>query len=323
MKASTLQTVLAAFLCAIGSSCATTNQETSPVDDVFTKPSPDYPGREYQSGKEGWVVIDYSVGRGGVVEYLHLRDSSGNANFEDSALAAVQNWRYEPGQERELSVFLGFVHGGTKSPVSKEFHSLNEQANELIDEGDLERATEILAQARDDDDLSLVDLSYSYLTEGRIIGKRGDRAKQLALYRKALVANGRWLAYENYLEALQGTIILELDQGDFASAVRDYDLLTATLDGKKLARDLEDPIAVARAQISADPSVMEPYVVADNSVMVLPDQPPRHFSTGSHPAPRHMTTHPAKFEQRPSGSRSGSRARSGSGPRGGGGGPKD
>ena len=321
MNASTLQIVLVAFLCAMGSSCATTDEETSPVDDVFTKPTPDYPHREYHSGKEGWVIIDYSVGRGGVVEYLHLRDSSGNANFEDSALAAVQNWRYAPGEEGELSVFLGFVHDGNKSTVTKEFHSLNEQANELIDEGEIERAIEVLAEARNNDYLTLSDLSYSFLTEGRIEGKRGDQAKQLALYRKAMVANGRWLSYENYLEALRGTVVLELAQGDIASAVRDYDLLTATLDGRKLASDLEEPIAAARAEISADPSVMEPYVVADNSVMVRPDQPPRHFSGGSHPAPRHMTTRPLRTNQQPSGSRSGSRARSG--PKGGGGGPKD
>ena len=307
MKTLTLQRVLLAILCVISSSCTVMDQEpATDKSDVFTKPAPEFPKPEYQNGTEGWVVIDYSVGRGGVVEYLHIRDSSGSSNFEDSAIAAVQNWRYEPGEERELSVFLGFVHDGDKTSISEEFHSLNQQANELIDDGELERASEILAKARDDDELSLIDRSYSYLTEGRIAGESGDRAKQLELYRKALLGNGRWLAYENYLEVLHGTVILGLDQGDIASAVRDYDLLAATLNGRKLGRNVEDEVEAARAQVNADPSVMEPYVVADNSVMVLPDQPARHFGTRP-PRPPGSYGTSSKHNPPPRSSRSGSK----------------
>jgi len=299
------------------------DQETSTDEsEIFSKQSPDYPGREYQRGQEGWVVIDYSVGRGGVVEYYHIRDSSGNGNFDDSAVAAVQSWRYEPGEERELSVFFGFVQGREKTPISKKFHAVNKQANELIDEGQVESASEILAKALDDDDLTVSDLSYAFLTEGRIAGEQGDRAKQLELYRKALAGNGRWLAYDNYLEALHGTIILELDQGDIASAVRDYDLLTSTLDGKQLAGDLEDPIVAARTLVNSDPSITEPYDVADISVVVRPDQPARHYGAGSYRPRSSATSQSAAVNKAPSRSGPGSRG-SRAGSRGGGGSGKD
>lgn len=314
MKNSTLQLILSATLCVASASCSITDEEATPDDaDVFAREAPEFPNSEFQRGTEGWVVLDYSVGRGGVVEYIHIRDSSGNGNFDDAAVAAVENWRYEPGQERELSVLMGFVRGGEKTPISKQFHSLNQEANELIDEGKLEQASEVLAKARTDDDLSLTDQSYSYLTEGRIVGKQGDRAKQLELYRRAMIGNGRWLAYENYLEALRGTIVLQLDQGDIASAVRDYDILASTLEGKKMGRDLEDLVNTAREQVNADPSVMEPYVVADNGVLIMPGRPPRYSGSKPPPSRRIYNTSPRHDATGPKSSRSGSRSRSGSG----------
>lgn len=314
MNTINLKLFLAIVLCVASSSCSTTDQKPeSGEPDAFSKPAPEFPNSEFQRGTEGWVVLDYSVGRGGVVEYIHIRDSSGNGNFDDAAVAAVENWRYEPGEERELSVLLGFVRGSDKTPISKQFHSLNQEANELIDEGELERASEVLAKARADDDLSLTDQSYSYLTEGRIVGERGNRAQQLELYRRAMMGNGRWLAYENYLEVLHSTIILELDQGDIASAVRDYDVLASTLEGRKLGRDLEDSVNTARAQIDSDPSVMEPYVVADNSVLIMPGQPPRYSSGKPPPSRRIYNTNPQNDATRSRPSRSGPRSRSGSG----------
>jgi TonB family protein len=283
----------------------------SPTDEseVFTKPEPEFPQSEYMSRSEGWVLIDYSVSRGGIVEHPYVRESSGNSGFEEAALNGVREWRYVPGDQRELSVLISFV-GGRDEPVSERFFTLNNQAHELIDGGELERATELLAKARDEDDLTLSELAYSYLTEGRIAGKRGDRAEQLHFYRKAMLNNGRWLRYDNYLEALHVAVVLELDQGDNATAVRDYDLLTETRDGKKLGADLEDLVKTARAQIEADPSIMQPYVVADNSMIVQPDRPPVYYSgyrrePGSTPDSRSTNSRPRSPRSR-SGSGSGS-----------------
>lgn len=287
MNILTPQLVVAAILCAASWSCTVMDQEP-PTDEseVFTKPEPEYPQSELERRREGWVLVAYSVGRGGLVDDLFVEDSSGNIKFEEAALNSVRKWRYAPGEQRELSALISFVVGQDEAPLSQEFYTLNRQVHELIDEGELERASALLAELRDQDDLHPSELAYSYVTEGRIADERGYRAEQLHYYRKAILDDGRWLARDDYLGVLYVTVILELDQGDFASAVRDYERLTETRSGRKRGEDLEEIVRAARARIDADPSVMQPYAVADSSVAVVRG-PPRRWLGASGSVQQH------------------------------------
>jgi TonB family protein len=298
MKTLYLQLVLPAILVVFSSSC-TFMEMGSPTDEseVFTRPEPEFPQSERQRGREGWVLIAYSVGRSGIVDDLYVRESSGNSKFEEAALNGVRDWRFVPGEQRELSVLVSFVDDQDETPLSQKFYTLHQQTNELIDEGELERAHELLAEVREEDDLHPSELAYSFLTEGRIANERGDRAEQLHYYRKAMLDNGRWLARADYLGVLYVAVVLELNQGDFVTAIRDYELLTETRSGRKLGADLEDLVLAARARIDADPSVMQPYTVADNSVTVLRVQrlqPSDTFGRGSGSTDRHGFSKPSK-----------------------------
>ncbi len=123
---------------AVLTACTLMQVETANTDtQVFTKPEPKFPESELVRGREGWVLIAYTVTRGGLVSDLGIRDSSGKSAFEKAALDAVRLWRYKPGEERELSVLLNFVYDRQIVRLSRRFISLNDTAHELIEEGDL------------------------------------------------------------------------------------------------------------------------------------------------------------------------------------------
>jgi hypothetical protein len=85
-------------------------------------------------------------------------------------------------------------------------------------------------------------------------------ARQLELFRKAVRNEGRWLARENYIATLRAIVIMEIDQQDYPSAVRDYDLLTETPVGKEMAKDLENVIEIIRAQMAEHDFQWQPYI---------------------------------------------------------------
>lgn len=117
-------------------------------------------------------------------------------------------------------------------------------------------------------DLNAFEIAYSYLTEARIASERGNRVEQLGHFRKAMLNDGRWLARDNYLSCLRATVILEIEQEDFVTAIRDYELLTETEVGRNIAADLEGSIQTIKARIDRDGDVGLPYMVANSIVTV-------------------------------------------------------
>ena len=49
---------------------------------------------------------------------------------------------------------------------------------------------------------------------------------------------GRWLRREDYLKLLRAAVMLELELGDYSSALRDYALLSETGPGRDIGADL-------------------------------------------------------------------------------------
>lgn len=67
---------------------------------AFTPP-PEYPPRALRNGREGTVVIEFTVHHGGQVHSAKVRTSSGYPDLDDAALAVVRDkWRLAPGSPR-------------------------------------------------------------------------------------------------------------------------------------------------------------------------------------------------------------------------------
>ena len=57
---------------------------------------PDYPIRARQRGIEGWVALQFTIGRSGAVKDPMVVDAYPTSVFNRAALQAVQKWKYNP-----------------------------------------------------------------------------------------------------------------------------------------------------------------------------------------------------------------------------------
>jgi TonB family protein len=57
---------------------------------------PEYPGRAWRLGVEGWVDVEFNVTRDGETSSITVVDAERRGYFEDAVVAAVEQWQYEP-----------------------------------------------------------------------------------------------------------------------------------------------------------------------------------------------------------------------------------
>jgi TonB family protein len=67
----------------------------SQLSAVKTVP-PIYPARAQSSGIEGWVEVDFTITENGEVQGLAVHAASNPGVFDDAAVKAVSQWRYQP-----------------------------------------------------------------------------------------------------------------------------------------------------------------------------------------------------------------------------------
>ncbi|NPV05278.1 MAG: energy transducer TonB [Syntrophaceae bacterium] len=79
-------------------------QITGAIPRYRDNPRPDYPRAARLKGWEGLVLVDAEVGADGTVEDVRLKASSGHAVLDRSALAAVRDWKFEPGRRMGVPV---------------------------------------------------------------------------------------------------------------------------------------------------------------------------------------------------------------------------
>jgi TonB family protein len=286
-------------LCAVLATGALAHAETvGSSTDLIKQPKPEFPQSELRRAREGWVLVNYKRSDDGSVVDPSVVDSSHSKAFDKAALKAVQDWRYEPGEHQQQSALLNFVYDRRHTYVTRKFYFRDGKIHDLIDSDEIEKAQEEIDSIRRSRDLTAVELAYTYIAESRIAGKRKDRAEQLRCFRRAMLNDGRWLSRDTYLKALRVAVLLEVDQGDFASAVRDYELLSETGTGRELAADLEPQIEAIRAQISSGEIAASPHRVA-NSVVTVSHEVPRGrtesgFTNRPGPDDRATTPYPSK-----------------------------
>ena len=248
--------------------CAVMNLDPETPEDAFEKQGPRFPESEYVKGHEGWVLVGYTVTRSGLINDIGILESSGSEAFEEAAVETIEDWRFEPGAEREETALVSFVYFRSEILLSRRFKSYYDKAHGLIDKGELDAAEDILADIRELPDLTTNELAYSYLTEGRIAGARGDYERQLMLFRRAVRNDGHWLDRKNYLASMRMIVILEIRLHDYASAVWDYDALVASEPGWDPGAELEEVVESVRARVETTGNISRPYMVADRNIVV-------------------------------------------------------
>ena len=67
-------------------------------------PAPTYPDEARRQGQEGVVLLSVDVDSSGRVNELNIKQSSGYALLDDSAVRAVRRWRFEPARVGSLTL---------------------------------------------------------------------------------------------------------------------------------------------------------------------------------------------------------------------------
>ena len=237
--------------------------------EAIAQPEPTFPPVEIIRGHEGWVLANCIVTEDGVIGEVTIEDSSGSEAFEEAALDAIRKWQYEhtPG-DPELTVLVNFEFHRARKQLDRQFFRSYRSANGYIESGKLNKAQDLVDKMRRDRELTALELAYINIVDGRIAGQRGDRSAQLSFFRKAMLNDGRWVEDKTYRRLLYASVVLAVQQEDFASAIRDYDILTSTEAGRRMAADLDDPIRAIRAMVKGDHSIAPPFMVADIQVTV-------------------------------------------------------
>ena len=235
---------------------------------------PLFPSREHRRGREGWVLVDFTVSDEGLVEDAKIVDSSGSNAFDEATLKALRKWRYDPVPRKSKSrVLVNFEFDRTYPVLSKRFVSRYKRVHEAIVTGDLEKAQDLVDKMRHDSRLTVFEQAYTNIAAGRVAAGHGDRVEQLRLFRNAMLNRGRWLENRTYRYLLHSAVVLEIQEEDFASALRDYALLTETVVGREIAVDLDEPIRLVRSIVDGEDSITPPFMAADMEVTVRRERP--------------------------------------------------
>lgn len=66
---------------------------------VLSSVLPEYPRPALESGIEGLVMVQAHIGLSGAAEKVEVKTSSGNPELDQSAAAAVAQWRFSPASQ--------------------------------------------------------------------------------------------------------------------------------------------------------------------------------------------------------------------------------
>lgn len=241
---------------------------------LIEQPMPEFPKSELMRGREGWVLLSYEVLEDGTVFSPVVTASSGSEAFNDAATEAVSRWRYIPGEPQSDTALLHFVYERKQQMVSKKFFRRDRLVHADIDKGRLDKAQQRIDEMRLKDDLTAVELAYTYIAEGRINSVHGNKEGQLEKFRRAMINDGHWLNRSDYLKLLHAAIVLELQLRDYSSALRDYTILTETDVGRKIAADVEEPMARIMSAVENGAELPPPYAPAELEVFIVREPPP-------------------------------------------------
>ncbi len=196
------------------------------------RPAPVFPASELRKGRQGWVVLNYVVTDEGEVVEPVVEESSGSGAFERAAISAVKRFEYEPAmlngepvQQCKTKVMISFALEGKEQAVSRPFYARYRRMDTAVNEGDIEKAEAILNEALEKESLTNGEISWSWAMKARIAGIRGDKDAQLTAVRRALGSSGKWIPEELREGLLTTRTVLELENGDYSSAMDSYSKL--------------------------------------------------------------------------------------------------
>ena len=232
--------------------------------------APRYPQSELRDGRQGWVKLSYVVDTEGQIVDPVVQDSSGSSAFEKAALRTVEDWRYEPAtwngvpvQQCQTEVMISFAIEGEETLVTAMFHRRYRRIRNAIEEGDLGKASELIASAREKLKLSLAERTWLWVAVARIEALRGNPDAQLRALRKATEGSGRWIDRKIYPNLLLVRTSLEMQKSNWSTAMQTHRRLVELSPDLPQMEQVNRNIETIRAAIDGEDIFAVPGRIGD------------------------------------------------------------
>ncbi len=148
--------------------------------------APIYPRPARLTQTEGWVLVGYSVTEAGRTDDIHVLDASIEDVFDQAAISAIRQYRYEPAtflgeavSQGGLSQRIFFILSSQKWEVGKAFETGYAEANRALNEDRPEDAERRVKQLGASPRKWLAEVYYMSLLRLRLAQARGDSAAAL------------------------------------------------------------------------------------------------------------------------------------------------
>lgn len=261
--ASTLMSVLI-LSCSMTPLAAEVKQLATIVDaKPLARIPPKYPINEAKYRREGWTSMSYVIEPDGSVSNVVVEESSGRKSFEDAAIKAVKQWRFEPAMEHgkpvqqcQNSVQLNFAIDNNKLAVSRQFRSLYNQALEALNENKLAETATLLEKLQNLKQWRLSEQRYYLLLTADYAKKLGNRQLHLESLNHAFYAGGAPFPSNQELAILREKLQLELSFNYLYSALATYDKLLASAEAESYKEQLETEKNELAAFIAGDQNIV-------------------------------------------------------------------
>ncbi len=196
-------------------------------------------------------------------------DSSGGVGFENETRKVIEDWRFEPSSDsRELAYNITdtrFTLVGQGQGSTRKFARYAKHIMKNLYAGKLPAARKVADEALRQGGWSLYESTILYLMIGRVAGAEGNDVEKLEMYRRGLAVSDEFsLRPDARRDLLESVFELEYQFGQYAAAVRTFELIKEVRDSdelvKKLSAKFDEVTAFLRqeAEIVAKATIMNP-----------------------------------------------------------------
>jgi TonB family protein len=236
---------------------AATGREPVPVRS-FEPPerldvkSPVYPRARQVEGREGWVQLDFMVAQDGTPYEIVVTDSSGDEQFEQAAVRALERSTFEPATLNGQPVDAGHAlkysfaiasQGDEEQGASRSFVAAYQDVLDAIEAGDGDAAA---AKLEGLDVRNLYEDAFANLARYHYAARWGSKRQQHDALTGAVAheREQRYLPPDAFVWALREKFALETELQDFGGALDTWDVLRA--------QSLDPPVRAALERAVAE-----------------------------------------------------------------------